>query len=541
LKKRRVTRHLSLALIALLVATACEFDEQDAEDRRRAAEPERQDSCETLDRQVLRASRGYVPHLSPDVLFLPRGPNYVGSAASPVHSGTSDSLARVPLIWFGPGHVRGNVKVPGGATMADVAPTIAELIGFDGLRRVDGRVLDEVPTKSGTPPRLVVTIVWDGVGYNVLREHRRSWRFLQTLKLAGADVPQMEIGSAPSVTPPIHTTLGTGVFPRRHGIPGLRMRTPAGEYVDPFLGLTPGNVRVPTLADLYDTAEKDRPITGVLASANWHLGMIGRGSDYPKGDADPVVLLEPDGDLYSNQEIYSLPSIHAPAELRRAIRSTDLEDGKRDDGWMGHSLDDPEVRYASPAQVRYQQYLLESLLKNQRFGTDRTTDLLFVNFKSSDDAGHRWGMTSEEMGATIQAQDDALKRLLAILDDVVGERKWVVAITADHGHTPYPSESGAWPIGGAELRADANRDLDDNGNDVALVDRVVSPGIYLNRSELRALSLTPDDVAEWIVQYTAGENLKKGAELPEAWGGREDEPLFDGAVVNDRLAASSCT
>jgi hypothetical protein len=318
------------------------------------------------------------------------------------------------------------------------------------------------------------------------------------------------------------------------------MRTRAGEYVDPFFGLSPKNIRVPTLADLYDRSEGNRPITGVLASVNWHLGMIGRGSGSPGGDADPVVLLEPDGDLYTNPELYSLPPIHAPAELRRAIRATDQQDGQKDGRWMGHDLDDPEVRYASPAQVKYQQYLLESLIKNQRFGADRTTDLLFVNLKSPDDAGHKWGMTSDEMGETIAAADDALRRLLVVLDGVVGERRWVVIVTADHGHTPYPDESGAWPIGGSELKADANRALDTNGNDVELVDRVVSPGIYLNLEEMRALSLTPTNVAEWVTGYTAGENLRKGTELPEVWTGREGEPLFDGAVVKDELAATSC-
>jgi Type I phosphodiesterase / nucleotide pyrophosphatase len=539
LNKRRVPRHLIATLIALLAASACEFDEQDAEVQRRASEPKVVDSCDSLDRQVIRAGRGYVPDLSADVLFLPRGENYVGSAAMPVHTGTNDALARVPLVFFGPGNVRGNVTIPGDATMADVAPTIAEMIGFDGLNRTDGKVLREV-IAPGPAPRLIVTIVWDGVGDNVLKEHPRSWRFLKTLKLAGADAPKMEIGSAPSVTPPIHTTLGTGRFPERHGIPGLLMRNPEGEYVDTFAGLSPANVRVPTLADLYDRSEKNRPVTGVLASVNWHLGMIGHGSDYPGGDADPVVLLEPDGDLFTNPALYSLPDVAAPKKLQDAIRATDAVDGARDGKWRGHPLDDPDVRYASPAQVEYEQLLLENLIRNQRFGDDRTTDLLFVNFKSSDDAGHHWGLTSNEMADTVDAQDDALRRLLPFLDREVGERQWAVIVTADHGFRGDPEDTGGWPIGGAELRDDANRDLDTNGNKVALVDRVISPGLYFNRSELGANSLTPKDVAEWVAQYTAGENLKEGDEMRPGWEGREEEPLFDGAVVRDELAATSC-
>jgi hypothetical protein len=116
--------------------------------------------CDGLDAMVRRARRGYYPYRSPDLVFIAREPNYVGSAAMPVHSGPWDYLTHVPLVAYGPGHIEPG-SYPQPATMADLAPTTAELIGFDGWPRRDGRPLTEMLRSNDSPPRLVISIVWD--------------------------------------------------------------------------------------------------------------------------------------------------------------------------------------------------------------------------------------------------------------------------------------------------------------------------------------------------------------------------------------------
>jgi hypothetical protein len=164
-----------------------------------------------------------------------------------------------------------------------------------------------------------------------------------------------------------------------------------------------------------------------------------------------------------------------------------------------------------------------------------------VNFKPSDDAGHNWGMTSREVAETLAAQDEALRRLVDFLDAEVGSDRYVLMLTADHGQTPYPSESGAWPIGGGELARDANHALDSNDDGIDLIDRVSSPGAYLDRSQLKANDLTAAEVARWMAGYTVEQNLKEGAELPATFEGRRDEVLFDAALVGDgRVVSEVC-
>jgi hypothetical protein len=536
---RRCSRRLlalSAALLALLAACTGGREAPEAEPRRPRIEASSL-PCRGIDDLIVRVKRGYVPRLSPDISLIPREPNYVGSASGPVHSGPWNYLAEVPFVVYGPGVVRpaGEVRAP--ATLADAAPTTARLLGFNDFPRRDGRVLPKLDISSR--PRLVVTIVWDGGGWNVLHEHGGRWPYLKELMQNGTSYTHMTIGSSPSVTPSIHTTLSTGAFPRRHGIPGLRMRS-GDEYVDPFLGLDASHIRIPTLGDLYDRSLRNRPIVGMTAAVNWHLGMVGHGAAFPRGDADPAPLLNEDGELFTNTSNYSLPDIGDPAALERGTRALDATDGKVDGTWSGHDLADPSVRYSSPAHVAYQEFILERLVVEEGFGADRIPDLLYVNLKSGDDAGHKWGMTSDEDGKVFAAEDDALRRFVRVLDRQVGKGRWALLLTADHGQTPYPDESGAWPIGGAELARDTNVHFDHNDNDIDLADRVTSPGMYVNAQELKSNGVTLAEVARWIADYTVGENLKEGDELPASFGTRAAQPLFDATLAGPRVAAITC-
>lgn len=126
---------------------------------------------------MTRVTRGWVPGRAPDLVPIPLRPTYIGGSINPVHTAPWDYLAHVPLVAYGPGAVPKTGEVRRPATMADLAPTIAALVGFD-FDTADGDPLPPLAGRPGRPPRLVVTIVWDGGGWNVLREHATSWPFL---------------------------------------------------------------------------------------------------------------------------------------------------------------------------------------------------------------------------------------------------------------------------------------------------------------------------------------------------------------------------
>lgn len=497
--------------------------------------------CAQLAELVRRVRHGYVERASPDISLIPSVPNYVGSDGSPVHSGPWDYLANVPLVLYGPGHIRSAGVLEEPATMADLAPTTARLIGFEGWPQRKGRVHTEALARAPTaPPRVVATIVWDGGGFNTLREHPHAWPYLRHLMTKGTSYKGMTIGSSPSVTPPIHTTLGTGAWPAQHGIPALRSRTADGLYVDPFEGLDPSRIELATLADLYDRASGNRPVTGALGAIGWHLGMIGKGAAFPGGDKDPVALLNYAGVTLSNESIYTLPPVGDAGMLEAFTQALDRDDGKSDGGWRGHDLAIDTVRYASPAHAAYHQWVLERLVASEGFGGDPVPDLLYVNFKTPDDAGHTWGLTSPETGDALEATDDALKRFVRFLNATVGRGRWVVMVTADHGQMPYPHESGGWAIAGYELFEDANAALDKTDNGIDLVEFVKSAGMYVRRDDLEPNGVTLKDIAEWAVDYRVEDNLKDGESIPAAFRGEPGDHLFDAALAGGRLGATSC-
>jgi hypothetical protein len=520
------TKFWRLLLLLFVLALACERSDralpETASKRYRAAET----GCDSQ-QLINRMSRGYVPGRSPDVLLVPREPSYIGSAARPVHTGPWDYLVRVPLVFYGPGVVEPHGAVSRDVTVADIAPTLAEIVAFRG-HQWDGRALPEAAALQRRP-RLIVVVVLDGVGRNVLKTHDGAAPFLMAMGRRGIVYPRATVGSSPSNTPPIHTTIGTGVFPRRHGVPHVQMRTATGSFVDPFEGNVAASIRVPTFADLYDAAVRNRAEVGLAGTVSWHLGMIGHGSAHPGGDEDKVVLLNDRGEQYGTSSFYDLLPVAEAGELQRLVDRVDARDGTRDGAWRGEDLAEPALRQMSPAFIEYEQLMLERLIRSGSFGRDDITDLVFVNMKAADAAGHRWGMTSRQVRALVRSEDSALRTTTRFLDESVGHGKWLLVVTADHGQTPYPQESGAWPIRGDELKSDLH---DEFG--AGTVQRSTSAGIFLTDPEMA------ERVARWLGDYAVEDNIVRGESAPPRWRGREEEPLFDIVMAGREVVTNNC-
>ena len=67
------------------------------------------------------------------------------------------------------------------------------------------------------------------------------------------------------------------------------------------------------------------------------------------------------------------------------------------------------------------------------------TDLLAISLSTLDAVGHRWGPDSSELHDHILRLDHMIGRLLDSLDARVGKGRYVVALTGDHGMTPFPT------------------------------------------------------------------------------------------------------
>ena len=411
---------------------------------------------------------------------------------------------RVPIVVWSPGRIEAQDHTER-VTLADLAPTTAALIGFDEFRAADGRALPGIP--SVTPPvqpRLIVTFVIDGGGWNVLRRWPDAWPNLKRLMREGATYRNAISGSFPAVTAATHATIGTGAFPRRHGITGHNVRRGGGPvkawgepgHVDPSFLLEP------TLADRWTEWTDDEAWVGEIGYQVWHVGLLGAGGR-PMGRAPVGVFWDEDGGggwKPHHPTRYRLPN-GAPGLDRLAELTA---------GWKPPppSPYDPTGKKAMccfPPVVRYQGELIESTIDSEPLGQDEVSDLLYLNFKAPDYAGHVYNMDDERQAEVLGAVDAEIGRLADLLTERFGDGRSVLIVTADHGQCPEIDANGGVRIDPIQLEEDIDAEF---GTSVfGLVQMVAPSEVYLDPKALVDAGLTDQDVAAFLADYRYGDNI----------------------------------
>jgi type I phosphodiesterase/nucleotide pyrophosphatase len=489
-----------------------------------AGSPTLQQMAERLGTDVVEhLRRGNVAGRSPEITLIPEPWNVVvrwsgrtlgAGKRDPrsTHPTPWDYHQRVPVILYGPAYVRPAVVSDRPVDVTDLAPTFAELLGFP-FDEPDGAPLEESllpPGRRNGRPRLIVLVAYDGGGWNLLQQWPDAWPVQRRLAAAGTTYTNATIGSAPAVTAAIHSNMGTGVYPRRHGLSENVGRLPDGTIGEIDVRLDdPRLDEAETIADAWDRANGNRPWVGLLGYETWHLGMMGRGSKAPGGDPDVGVLWELEEERFGiDEDFYDLPdALPDRAALDLHLRRIDEEDGALDEVWMGRDLTDPNIIPGTPAFVRYQGDALSDMLAGSTVGDDEVTDFLFVELKPTDFGGHIWNMVAPEEEEVLRAQDDVVGDLVKQLDELVGPDRYVLALTADHGQTPLPETRGGIRI-----------DPDVVGQRIVqyfrrpVVERATPSGIYLDMEELRRAGIQLEAVARYAATLSYGDVLPVDAD-----------------------------
>ncbi len=497
------------------------------------------DACDVDARVLERIWNGYVEGRSGDILAAELLPNQFGTRHSTPYAYTQD----VPIVLYGPGYINDGVTVDRDVTVADLAPTFAELLGYADFPQRDGRILREAllpPDQRNGTPKVLFTVVWDGGGDNVLERWPDSWPHLKELIAGGTQFTEATVGSSPSITPSVHATIGTGSFPRSHGLSDTRIRI-GGKTVDAWEGTSPQYLDLETLGDLWDRSTGNEALVGMMARDAWHLGMIGHGAYLDGADHDIAIMDELGGvDFRTNPEYYSMPDYVRGLEgLSQEVTELDVADGKADLEWLGNPLleFDGKIRY-TPAWSDFQTEKLVQVLTTEGFGADATPDLFYVNYKSTDLAGHEWNMVEEEVRDNLIAQDEQLPTLTQTLDEIAGPGNWVMALTADHGMTPYPTVTRGWSIETRDLTEDIEAAFDKVTPDKPIVLSNRGYQFMLNRDELRRNDVTAEDIAEFIRDYRIEDNLTPTNKILPRFEDRTNERLYMTALTPEALRAA---
>jgi Type I phosphodiesterase / nucleotide pyrophosphatase len=497
---------------------------------------------------LTRIWRGYDPTLSGQVIVVPHGRNFLGAGAP--HASPWAYTQDVPMFWYGPGQVQpGFFSQP--VTSADIAPTIAGILGIKGdFTAPDGNDLEIPLVLDRKPLKLIVVLVWDAGGRFVLDLWPQNWPHLRDLRKRGAWFDKATVGSSPSNTAPIHATIGTGAFPRHHGIIDNVMKFPDGRIRSSWAD-GPDMLRVPALAEVYQEAMGPAVAVGMAGSVSWHLGMVGHGNTDESAPRPVVVLKNDTDDGGDSAPVWEMPP-SVKAYYRFADYVTQLPplddpdagyfdfarklDGTDDGLWRGKDVATLEGGWASPARIPYQHRAIKTLIAHEGFGHhDAGTDLLFVNYKVIDEIGHRYYASSDEMGDTVKAQDLFLRYFVNFLDKQVGEGEWMMLLTADHGHTAAPGVSGGYLINQHEVQ---NRiEGLEPGPHSNLLTQVRPMWLNIDDAELQSAGLTYVDVSRLVASLTRKDTASFDDPSVAA---SSTEPVFDAAFAGSLLTHLSC-
>jgi Type I phosphodiesterase / nucleotide pyrophosphatase len=546
-----VNNRIVVTLIALLVGGSIAAFALRSRDGIPDDAPTQDEMARTLGASIMQhVFRGHVPGRSPEIMLVPKPHHFLLGEWDLTTLGTEslflDSshpnpwnyLTRVPIVLYGAG-IPKRTSSYDEVDIAQLAPTYAALLGLDDFD-TEAEPLRGAIAPDAVPPRVIFTVVIDGGGWNVLQEHPQAWPFIGGLQRRGSTFFNATIGSAPSITGALHATFGTGSYPIDHGIPGNQMRAPDGTNVDAWLqNADPRYLNLPTVSEIWDETNDNRPVIATVSYEGWHLGMIGHGAQRDGGDKDIAVLWEAaDNAWWINEDYYELPEYLETtdlATLESYEEALDERDGVADGTWFGHTLDelqDEKVRPSTPAFVRFTGDAVVDVLREENIGRDSVTDMVWVEMKMPDYAGHQFNMTSREVADVLFETDRQIARYVRELNRLVGRDNYVVAISADHGQQPLPELVGGWRINNQELE----RDIEDEFGPV--VEKITPVDIYLDRERVQRDEIDTDDIVRWLAVYTLKENIPEeapgAARVPQS---RLEDELFAGAFTTEFLSS----
>ena len=282
-------------------------------------------------------------------------------------------LERIPLVVHAPGHRRGERL----RRARDARRSRPDDRAADRLRRLARRPRGSpLPLATSRPlarPKVVVTFVIDGGGWNVLDAFPDDWPNLKALMGESANFRNAIMGSFPAVTACAHATIGTGTFPNGTASPATTSATSRAWCARPTTTPGTGAARRHLAARRSPTSGTSRPgaWVGQIGYQVWHLGTMGFGGrDRPADDLPVGVFWDEDGTATwqpHNPELYRLPaSMPSPETYQRYLDEFD------DPGWDAQFT--PVGRQSPccrPPIVRYQGDVIEAAFDSEPIGERR--------------------------------------------------------------------------------------------------------------------------------------------------------------------------
>ncbi len=335
-------------------------------------------------------------------------------------------------------------------------------------------------TSAPRRPSLLVMVVVDQMRAEYLTRYAPLWSGgFKRLLDEGAIYDQAFYPYLNTVTCAGHATLGTGAWPKTHGIilnqwfhrdvGDVRPCTADPSTTTYTYGATSGGeghsaaqLKVPTLGErMRRRWAQSRVVTMSMkarsaimmagkdaTSVTW-LGGNGWQTSSAFGRPRPEVARFLTAQPYTNDTGTVWERLH-PAE---AYTGADDGVGERPaTGWtttFPHPLSGTakgtfkDLWEESPYSDAYLGEMAAAAVRDFRLGQRNVPDFLGVSFSATDLVGHSFGPDSHEVQDVLARLDRTLGRLLTTLDATVGRDNYVLALSADHGVATVPEAARA--------------------------------------------------------------------------------------------------
>jgi predicted AlkP superfamily pyrophosphatase or phosphodiesterase len=442
------------------------------------------------------------------------------------HGTPWDYDTHIPIIMYGPGFINSKKEVNRFVTQQDITQTYSEILNTEPPVDADGTVLKEALNNTTKKPKAILTIVLDQVGMEFYNSHPDSYPNIKRMKQEGTFFNNAKVTHLESETAVGHVAIGTGAYPDKHGIPSNSFWIKGINKNNYSFGLdnieTPVWLKSPTFSDVYDLKTNNKAIiVSYCYAERAAMGMAGHGAMFNKGDKDIVFYYNEKTDLLTtNDDYFILP------QYLRGLKAKPYLDSFTNNSsiWLDHFIPvkqeykkpwskktkiDNKIT-VTPALPIFEGDIYTKIIENEPIGQDDITDLMYINFKSTDAASHSFGFESEESKQVLEAIDKQVGRVVKSLEDKVGKDNIIVTITADHGSTPLVELNGAERIISDDLQEELNKKFDTLNNDIDSVLDVGQVQITLDENELKRNGFTIQDVKNYLLNYKIkGKNFYK--------------------------------
>ncbi|HPH64173.1 MAG TPA: alkaline phosphatase family protein [Kofleriaceae bacterium] len=314
---------------------------------------------------------------------------------------------------------------------------------------------------TAPPARLVVLMVIDQLpewAFEAKQPH-----FTGMLRWA-VDTGTWTVGQHPSaatMTAPGHSLLGTGMPPAYSGIIANEWwHRDLGKSLKSVEALDGGRstmwLRVPGIGDAMARAVPAAKAVSISLKDRAALLPLGQsGGTAVYYDSQKVAWASTKPTSWVNQLNQTSPiaarldyewTVRNPDTIATLSGGPDNQPGELGEKGFGptfpHRLrdtqDPADAVFATPLGNELVIEAAEAAVVAERLGADDVTDYLVVSFSANDYVAHGWGHESWEAWDIALRLDTSLADFKAFLDANVGQDRWSLIVTSDHGAAPLP-------------------------------------------------------------------------------------------------------